>query len=196
LVPLILASGSSTRAAILRNAGIPFTVRPAAVDERAVEAPLVARGCTPKEIALALAEAKATAVSAGSDGLVIGADQTLDLDGRPWTKPASLDVARRQVAALSGKTHALHAAVVTARAGAIVWRHVESAQLTMRTLTARQIDLYLAEVGDRALTSVGAYQVEGPGIKLFERIEGDHFAILGLPLLPLLAHLRNEGAIE
>jgi septum formation protein len=195
LLPLILASGSQTRATLLRNAGMAFSVHPAAIDERAVEAPLIARGATPKEVAAALAEAKALAVSRAHPGLVIGADQTLDLDGRQWHKPRSLAEAADQISALAGRTHALHSALAVARDGALTWRHIESARLAMRPLTADEIAAYLAEAGDAALTSVGAYQIEGPGIRLFERIDGDHFTILGLPLLPLLAYLRGEGAL-
>lgn len=195
MLPLILASGSQTRATLLRNAGIAFVVRPAAIDERAVEAPLIARGATPKDVAAALAEAKALAISREHPGLVLGADQVLDLDGRQWSKPRSRAEAADQLAALAGRTHALHSALAVARGGAVAWRHVESARLAMRPLTAAEIAAYLAEVGDAALASVGAYQIEGPGIRLFARIDGDHFTILGLPLLPLLAYLRGEGAI-
>ncbi|CAN5131739.1 Maf-like protein [soil metagenome] len=195
MVPLILASGSQTRATLLRNAGVSFSVRTAAIDERAVEAPLIARGAKPRDVAAALAEAKALAVSRQHPGLVIGADQTLDLAGRQWSKPRSLAEAAEQSAALAGRTHALHSALAVARDGAIAWRHVESARLAMRPLTGAEIAAYIAEVGDAALTSVGAYQIEGPGIRLFERIDGDHFTILGLPLLPLLAYLRAEGTI-
>ena len=195
MLPLILASGSATRLALLRNAGLAFAVQSPAIDERAIEAPLVASGAAPGEIAAALAEAKALVVSSKRQGIVVGADQTLELDGRQWTKPGSLAEAREQIAALSGKTHTLHSAVAVARDGAVTWRHVDSARLTMRALSGRQIDAYLAEVGKAALTSVGAYQIEGPGVRLFERVDGDHFTILGLPLLPLLAYLRGEGAI-
>ena len=129
------------------------------------------------------------------EALVIGADQTLDVDGNRWTKPATVAEAREQLARLSGHAHQLHSAVAVARDGAVAWRHRDSAQLTMRPLSATMIDAYLAEVGDAALASVGAYQIEGPGIRLFDRIDGDYFTILGLPLLPLLAYLRGEGAI-
>jgi septum formation protein len=169
---------------------------PSSVDERVVEAPLIEKGVSAKEIASALADAKAIAVSRDSSGsFVIGADQTLDLDGDRWTKPGSVAEAREQLARLSGRTHELHSAVVVARDGAILWRHSDSARLTMRPLTATAIDAYLAEVGDAALTSVGAYQIEGPGIRHFERIDGDYFTVLGLPLLPLLMYLRSEGVV-
>ncbi len=193
---LILASESATRGALLKNAGIAFTAMASSVDERAAEAPLIAAGASPAEVASALADAKAIDVSAReADALVIGADQTLDFDGERWTKPATRAQAREQLARLSGRTHRLHSAVAVARDGKVQWRHRDSAGLTVRSLTAAAIDAYLTEVGDAALMSVGTYQIEGPGIRLFERIEGDYFTILGLPLLPLLLYLRGEGAI-
>jgi septum formation protein len=181
---------------LLKAAGIAFTAVAPSVDERAMEAPLVLRGASPTEIAVALADAKAIDVSESEkDALVIGADQTLDCDGERWTKPPSLAVAHQQLARLSGRTHRLHSAVAVARNGRVAWRYHDGASLTMRPLSAAAIDAYLGEVGDAARTSVGAYQVEGPGIRLFERIDGDYFTILGLPLLPLLLYLRGEGAI-
>ena len=193
---LILASKSPARVVLLKNAGISFEAVPASLDERALEAPLIAGRRTPGEIALALAEAKAIAVSrAEPAATVIGADQTLEADGARWTKPASLEEARRQLQHLSGRTHALHSGVAGARNGEIAWRHLDTARLTVRKLSASFIDTYLARIGDRALTSVGAYQIEDVGIQLFERIEGDFFTILGLPLLPLLDWLRAEGVI-
>jgi nucleoside triphosphate pyrophosphatase len=196
MTKLVLASRSPARTALLGAAGVSFVAVPSSVDERAVEAPLIERGVSAKEIASALADAKATAVSRESSGsFVIGADQTLELDGTRWTKPGSVAEAREQLARLSGRTHELHSAVAVAHDGTILWRHSDSARLTMRPLTATAIDAYLAEVGEAALTSVGAYQIEGPGIRLFERIDGDYFAILGLPLLPLLMYLRSEGVV-
>lgn len=196
MTKLILASRSPARAALLNAAGVSFIAMPSSVDERAVEMPLIEKGMSPKEIASALADAKATAVSRNSSGaFVIGADQTLELDGGRWTKPGSVAEAREQLARLSGRMHELHSAVAVARDGAILWRHSASARLTMRPLTATAIDAYLAEVGEAALASVGAYQIEGPGIRLFERIDGDYFTILGLPLLPLLMYLRSEGVV-
>ena len=124
---------------------------------------------------------------------VIGADQTLECEGKRFSKPASREEARAQIAALAGRTHALHSGLAGVRDGAVVWRHVETARLTMRALSAAEIDAYLDRAGDAALASVGAYQIEGVGIQLFERIEGDYFTILGLPLLPLLKWLREEG---
>ena len=141
--------------------------------------------------------AKASEVSDRRPGdLVIGADQVLELDGERLTKPADMEAARRQLLALSGRTHQLHSAMAAARGGEIVWQHSETASLTMRKLEPAFVGRYLAAVGADALTSVGAYQIEGRGIQLFERIDGDHSTILGLPLLPLLAFLRGEGIVE
>jgi septum formation protein len=194
-VRVVLASASATRSALLRAAGVEFVVKAAPIDERAVEAPLLADRAKPDAIAAALADAKAMAVSqAMRDALVIGADQVLDFNGERWTKPASRDEARAQLRRLAGKSHRLVTAVAVARAGTVRWRHLEAARLTMRSLTGGEIDNYLARVGDAAL-GLGAYQIEGLGIQLFDAIEGDYFGILGLPLLPLLAHLRREGAV-
>ena len=194
---LILASGSRSRRALLENAGLAFEVVPADLDERAAEAPLLEAGATPEDIALALAMAKASMVSeAHSGALVIGADQMLELHGERLTKPEDMEAARHQLLRLSGKTHTLHAAVCCARGGEIVWQHVEPAHMTMRKLTPQFIGRYLAAAGPEALTSVGAYQIEGRGIQLFDKIDGDFFAILGLPLLPLLPFLRSEGIVE
>lgn len=195
-VRLVLASGSRTRAEMLANAGVTFDVVAADVDERALEAPMLAAGAAPAEIATALAEAKALAVSRSEPGaLVIGADQVLDLAGERFTKAATIADAGEQLRRLQGHTHALHSAVVTARDGAIVWSHCDTAKLTVRPFTAAFLASYLAAMGDRVLGSVGCYQIEGLGAQLFERIEGDHFTILGLPLLPLLSHLRDVGAL-
>jgi septum formation protein len=193
---LVLASASATRRRLLAEAGIDAEARPAPIDERALEAPLLDAGATPREIAVALAAAKAVATSEAMPGaLVIGADQTLDRDGERMTKPSDVDAARRQLLTLSGRTHQLHSAVACARDRMILWQHVESPTLTMRALTPDDIARYLAAVGEDALASVGAYQLEGRGIQLFERIDGDFFAILGLPLLPLLAFLRTEKVL-
>jgi nucleoside triphosphate pyrophosphatase len=192
---IVLASASASRQTLLTAAGIAFVAKPADIDERSIEAPLLAAGRGPDAIAMALAEAKALAVGAG-DALVIGADQVLSLDGRQWHKPADLSEARRQLAALGGRTHRLHTAVAAVRGQAVTWRHAETAAMTMRPMSAAVIDAYLAEVGERALSSVGAYQIEGPGIRLFDAIDGDYFSILGLPLLPLLRFLRENGTIR
>ncbi len=193
---IVLASGSPARRTLLANAGIEFTVEPAAVDERAVEAPLVARGASPAEIASVLADAKAAEVSRRLPAaFVIGGDQTLDCDGHRGTKSHDLAEARAQLQRLAGRAHQLHSAVAVASGGSVTWRHRDTATLTMRPLGEAEIDAYLGRVGGQALNSVGVYQLEGEGIRLFERIEGDYFTILGLPLLPLLAYLRSQGAI-
>lgn len=194
---IVLATASQARIAILGNAGIEFAAKSANIDERAVEAPLAASGASPAKIAMALAEAKAMAVgNKEEDAFVIGADQTLSADGERWNKPGSLNQAREQLMTLSGRMHELCSAIAIVRAHEVIWRHSEIAQMTMRDLTGEFIDQYLAEVGEAALSSVGAYQVEGRGIQLFEHIDGDYFTILGLPLLPLLAILRELGAIK
>jgi len=194
---IILASESPTRIGILKAAGIPFEAMPSGVDERLVEAPLIAAGKSPAEIALALAEAKSSAISQGEPtAFVIGVDQTLDVDGERWVKPATVDAAESQLLSLAGRSHELHTAVVGARGGVVRWRHVERAVMTVRPLSPAEIRAYLETVGEAALGSVGAYQIEGPGIQLFDRIDGDYFTILGLPLLPLLKWLRGEGALE
>ena len=193
---IVLASASPARRAMLVNAGIVAAVQPAPIDERAIEAPLVAMGAAPLRIAEALAEAKALSIKPETRStIVLGADQVLESDGRCGSKPRSVEEARTQLRALSGGIHFLHSAVAAARDGEIVWKASDSARLTMRPLSEAFIDWYLTEVGTAALGSVGAYQVEGLGIQLFERIEGDHFTILGLPLLPLLGFLRLEGEI-
>ncbi|MCX5520683.1 Maf family protein [Kaistia defluvii] len=191
---LILASTSSTRIALLRNAGIDFEAISPQVDERALETPLLAAGASPAEIALALARAKALAIN-GPGALVLGGDQVLDLDGERFVKPADRADAARQIARLAGKTHRLRTAVVLAEAGEIVWELVTTASLTMRPLDDEDIERYLDAAGDSALWSVGAYLLEGVGIQLFSAIEGDYFSILGLPLLPLLEILRQRGVL-
>jgi nucleoside triphosphate pyrophosphatase len=193
---IVLASASAVRGAILANAGLVFDAVPASIDERGIESGLVREGATPGDVALALAEAKARAMAATDpSAYVIGADQTLDAGGERWHKPASRAEARAQILALSGRSHRLHAAVVGAHGGEVRWRHVEAAVLTMRALSPAAVDAYLDRAGEAALQSVGAYQIEGPGIQLFDAIEGDYFAILGLPLLPLLTWLHGEGAL-
>jgi len=194
---LVLASGSRIRAELLENAGLSIVVDPADIDERAVEEPLLKAGFSPEDLALVLAEAKANDVSERRPGdLVIGADQILAFDGQRHTKPENMEAARRQLLAFSGKTHELLSAVVISKDGEAIWRHVSTARLTMRKLSPPFVGHYLAQVGDVALSSVGAYQLEGPGVQLFEKIEGDYFTVLGLPLLPLLAELRNLNVLE
>lgn len=194
---LVLASASPARRQLLENAGLSFEVVPASIDERAAEQPLLEAGVTPEDLAAALAMVKAVSVSEARPGdLVIGADQVLEIDGERLTKPADMEEARRQLLRLSGRKHQLHSALACARGGGVVWQHSETAHLTMRNLTPAFVGRHLAAVGDDALKSVGAYQLEGRGIQLFETVEGDFFGILGLPLLPLLAFLRSEGMLE
>jgi len=189
--PLILASQSRARQALLTNAGISFEAVTAEIDERAVQQ---ASGLSaPGEIASLLAREKALSVSARQPGkFVIGADQTLALGERLFSKPAGRALAAAQLRALAGRSHELHSAVAVARDGKILFEAVAIAGMTMRRLGEAEIDVYLDEAGDAVTSSVGAYQLEGLGVHLFERIEGDHFTILGLPLLPLLAFLRSE----
>lgn len=195
--PLILASGSPHRRKLLEDAGIAFGVRPSTLDERDLEAPLGNSGATAMDIAEVLAEAKATDVSALElDAVVIGADQTLSLDGERLHKSADMEEARRALLALSGRTHELNSAVCLAQGGEAVWRYSASARITFRPLTPTEIGRYLAKAGAIATTSVGAYAVEGRGLQLIERIEGDFFTIVGLPMLPLLQALRERGALD
>lgn len=194
---IILASTSLARIGMLTNAGIAFEAMPPRVDERLIEEPLIKARKSPGEVALALAEAKALGIGkADRAAFVIGADQTLSMGERRFGKPANMEEARRQLLALSATTHGLHTGVAGVRGGTVAWRHIDTARMTMRGLRLDEIDAYLAKVGEAALTSVGAYQVEGPGIQLFERIEGDYFTILGLPLIAVLGWLRREGALE
>ncbi|MBS7705837.1 Maf family protein [Chelatococcus asaccharovorans] len=193
---LILASTSATRCLLVSAAGIPVETMDPAVDERAVEAPLKAAGASPMDVALALARAKALAVSHRLPGrLVLGGDQTLDCEGRSFSKPADREAARRQLSALAGRTHHLHAAAALARDGRIVFETVSSAALTMRAMDAAFITRYLAAAGEAVTLSVGGYQLEGLGIHLFSTIVGDHFTILGLPLLSILPALRREAVL-
>ncbi|MER9744755.1 Maf-like protein [Mesorhizobium sp. M0187] len=194
---IILASGSPFRKAMLINAGLGIEAVAADVDERALEAPLQDSGVSPEDVALILAEAKATEVSERRPGaLVLGCDQTLSLGDEVFHKPADMEGARRHLLALSGKTHQLNSAAVLCRNGKVLWRHVGIASLTMRKLDPAFVGRHLARVGAKALSSVGAYQIEGEGIQLFEKIERDYFTIVGLPLLPVLAELRALGAID
>jgi septum formation protein len=189
--PLVLASQSKARQTLLANAGIAFESEPAEIDERAIQAAsgLVAPG----DVASLLAREKASFVSVRRpDHYVIGADQTLALGARIFNKPAGRAQAADQLRALAGHRHELHAAVAVARDGKILFEHVAVARMTMRQLGDTEIDAYLNEAGAAVTSSVGAYQLEGLGVHLFEKIEGDHFTILGLPLLPLLAFLRGE----
>ena len=193
---VILASGSESRARMLEAAGVPLSVDAAAVDEESVKDAMKAEGASAADAAMALAELKAVRKSADYGGaLVVGADQILECGGVWFDKPANADEAREALTQLAGRTHALHTAAVVARDGGAIWRHGERASLTMRPLSPGFVDDYLARLGEAALTSVGAYHVEGLGAQLFTRIEGDYFSILGLPLLPLLDFLRVHGVL-
>lgn len=192
--PLVLASRSTARRALIEAAGVPVEVRPADVDERALEAGAASNA--PAASAAHLAKAKAMTVATAHPGrLILGADQTLALDDKRFSKPVDRAAAREQLGALSGRTHALHSAVALVQDATVLFEHVGTARLTMRALSDRFIDQYLDAVGDDAMASVGAYQVEGLGIQLFESIEGDYFTVLGLPLLPTLAFLRRRGCL-
>jgi septum formation protein len=190
-LPLILASQSRARRMLLANAGIDFEAVPAEIDERALQRD---SGLTlPGEVAALLAREKARMVSTLKPGrLVVGADQTLSLGAKLFSKPAGRIQAAEQLSALAGRTHQLHSAVAVAREGKILFEAVSVADMTMRRLSQPQIELYLDEAGEAVTSSVGAYQLERLGIHLFRRIEGDHFTILGLPLLQLLEFLRSE----
>lgn len=194
-LPIVLASQSVARAKVLSGAGVAFETEVAGVDEDAVKTAMLDEGETPRDIADALAEVKAVKVSSRRPGWIIGADQTLELDGRLYDKAGSLDEARQRLRLLRGKTHKLHAAVVVAQDGAPIWREVVTAALTMRDFSDSFLEAYLAEEGDQALGSVGCYRLEGPGAQLFSKIEGDYFSILGLPLMGLLDLLRRHGAL-
>ena len=194
---LVLASKSPSRSALLAGAGLDFDTEPSRVDERAVEEPLLAANADPGAVALHLAEAKALDVAARRPGdLVLGADQTLGLGNERFVKPESVAEAAEHLRRLRGRTHDLHAALVLARDGEVLWRHVSVAHMRMRAFTDAFLERYLAVVADEVTTTVGCYRLEGPGIRLFEAIDGDYFTILGLPLLPLLAELRHQGIID
>lgn len=189
--PLILASQSRARQALLANAGFDFEAIPADIDERRIQCD--SDLSEPGQIALLLAREKALAVSrACPERTVLGADQTLALGAQLFNKPAGRSEAADQLRMLAGKTHELHSAIAVARNGSTLFETVSVAQMTVRELTQAEIESYLDAAGTDVTTSVGAYQLEGLGVHLFEQVEGDHFTILGLPLLPLLAFLRSE----
>ena len=193
--PLVLASRSDIRGKILAAAALRFEIRPSQIDERAVEA-----AAAPADAAAAarlLARTKAEAVAATLPGRpVLGADQTLARGAQRFTKPKDRTEAAAQLRALRGRTHELHSALALVRDGDVLFQCVETARLTMRDISDRFIEDYLDMAGDLALASVGAYQLEGIGVHLFERVEGDYFTILGLPLLPLLEYLRGAGFVD
>lgn len=190
--PLILASASRSRSALLRAAGVAFDIAPADVDEAAVKRDMTTAG--PEAVASALARAKALAMAATSpQALVIGADQMLECEGRWFDKPADRDAARRQLLALRNRGHRLISAVAVASGHKVLWECRDDANLVMRDFSEAFLDTYLDAVGSAVQSSVGAYQLEGLGAQLFESVDGDFFTVLGLPLLPLLAFLRREG---
>jgi septum formation protein len=192
--PLVLASQSAARQGLLGAAGIPVEICPAAIDERAIEAPLVASGAGADDVALHLSRAKALPVSGKKPNrLVVGADQTLCLEGRLFGKPAGRAAAKAQLEALSGRSHELYSGCCVARENALLFETVGVARLSCRRLSQAFIDAYMAQAD--ILGSAGVYRIEGPGIHLFDAIEGDHATILGLPLLPLLKFLREEGSL-
>jgi septum formation protein len=194
---LILASTSAARQRILRAAGVSFVCEPAQVDEVGVIESLAAEKARGRDVADLLAEIKAVRVSNRHPGaMVIGADQVLSLGDELFQKPETVAAARAQLLRLRGRTHVLSSAVCAARDGAVVWRVVEEARLTMRAFSEAFVDSYLVEAGEEILRSVGAYHVEGLGAQLFAHIEGDAFTIQGLPLLPLLDFLRTHGMVR
>lgn len=192
---LVLASKSSARVAVLKGAGLAFEQITAGVDEESIKASLRAEGAPPSRQADLLAETKAMRVSISHNGVILGADQMLDLDGEGFDKPANRQEAREQLKRLRGKTHILQTALVACVEGAAVWRHLSQPRLRMRNFSDQFLDDYLDAIGASAFDSVGAYQIEGRGAQLFDRIDGDYFSILGLPLLPLLQWLRDRGTV-
>lgn len=193
---VVLASASPSRRWLLENAGLGFASEAAQIDEREVKAALAAEGADVDQVAETLAELKAQRIARHHPGsLIIGADQMLECNGVWFDKPADLDHAAAHLRALGGRTHELISAVCVVRDGARLWHYTDRARLTMRPLGDEFIAAYLAALGEAALTSVGAYQLEGLGAQLFSRVEGDYFTILGLPLLPLLDFLRNHGVV-
>ena len=192
---LVLASRSAARQALLKAAGVEFVAMSAALDEEAAKAALAEKALDPKGMAEALAAAKAVETSRTTPGLVIGADSTVDLDGELVGKAASLDEARGRLMQFRGRRHRLHSAVAAAEGGELLWSEVETATLTVREFSQAFLDRYLARNADAVLATVGGYELEGEGVQLFERIDGDYFTILGLPLPALLGFLRQRGVI-
>jgi septum formation protein len=194
VIPIVLASKSAVRGRVLRDAGVPFEAIDSGLDEALAKAAF--KSHAPREVAEALAEDKALAGAGQRPGaLVIGADQTLEFDGRLFDKAATLAEARQRLVTLRGQVHQLHSAIAVARAGHILWREVATSTLTMRDFTDAYLEAYLERNHGAALASVGAYELEGEGAQLFAAIDGDFFAILGIPLLGLLAFLRDAGAL-
>lgn len=195
--PLILASGSAIRQSLLRNAGLAFETATPRVDEESVRAALLAEGAKPRDIADALAELKATKISARHPAaLVIGCDQVLDLGGTLLSKPETVDEARAQLSAMRGKRHDLLSAVVICQAGRPLWRHIGTARMTVRPFSDDWLDGYLFRNWPDIADSVGAYKLEAEGVRLFSRVDGDYFTVLGLPLLDLLSFLTLRGDLQ
>jgi septum formation protein len=194
--PVTLASTSSARQAILRNAGVAFEAVRSGVDEDAAKAGLLAEGASPREVADALAELKAFKVSTKRPGLVIGSDQTLELDGALFDKVDTIQAARERLVQLRGKVHKLHSAVVVAQDGRPIWRVVDTTRLSVRDFSDAWLDGYLERNAPDILSSVGCYFLEGEGVQMFDRIDGDYFSILGLPVVGLFDFLRLHGALE
>jgi septum formation protein len=191
---IVLASQSAARAAVLRGAGIVFETRPARIDEAAVKAAGRAEGASAEDVALTLAAMKAERVRAPGQ-VVVGADQMLVCDGEWFDKPDSVAAARRQLLLLRGRAHSLVTALVCRKDGVEIWHHVVTPTLVMRLFSDTFLDAYLQEEGERVMESVGGYRLEGPGVQLFDDIQGEFSAILGLPLLPLLGFLRQHGTL-
>jgi septum formation protein len=195
--PVVLASASAVRAQLLAAAGVVFEQRAAAVDEAAIREALQAEGASATDAAVALAELKAEHVARQRrEAIVLGADQILTCDGRWFEKPQDRAAARAQLEALAGQRHELATAVVGYRGGARVWHHVSAPRVWLRPCSREFVEAYLDALGDAALASVGAYQIEGSGAQLLARLEGDHFAVLGIPLLETLEFLRAQGVLR
>lgn len=193
---IILASGSAIRAEILTAAEVPFEVMRPDVDEDVIKKAGKAQGLDLESLAMALAEAKCMDIAAKTGAIVIGSDQIMEFDGRAYDKPATMAEARQRLIETQGAPHTLINAIAVARNSRIIWRNLDRPKLVMRAMSEAEIDAYLAQCAPDVLKSVGAYQVERLGARLFERIEGDHFAVLGLSLFPLLDLLRREGALD
>lgn len=192
---IILASGSAIRRDILTAAGVPFEVMKPDVNEDTIKAQGKSEGLDLEALAMRLAEAKCMDIAQKTDAIVIGSDQIMEFEGRAYDKPATMGEARTRLLETQGASHTLINAICVARHGQIIWRNLDRPTLTMRALTEKEIDAYLDAAGPEILYSVGAYMIEKLGARLFERIDGDQFAVLGLSLYPLLGLLRDEGAI-